>query len=332
MDQQNSTPTQLPPHPSDSLERTQAVRDVAPAPPASGAKDRPPQQYTAGCKWTSADWSCSYDVVFMSFWTIYEQSSAIWRNDWIQHAPNWNPPLAEQFDRLSLLADSPINATDFTAQFSSCRDHFRDRLSDHNPALFVRNGCVEASASRILEVIFGRESGPYLVQHLACPHCGREDQATRGMLLVTRNKVLVPGVTALLQTLWASFIQECQSTTSHQKATCSNCQTQNEIRGVEMPEVPWIWFEWGEAVLVGPSLTLKFSSPSQQLTYSLRSIIYTGQNHFTIRFRGKSGQWWKHDGQIASGAPQPDNIQSEALLLMNGARPACIYIYRRDDQ
>jgi len=80
-----------------------------------------------------------------------------------------------------------------------------------------------------------------------------------------------------------------------------------------------------------PSLALTFNSPSQQLGYSLRAIIYAGGYHFSVRFREQSGRWWKHDGQVASGVPQPDDVQSEAELLMNDTRFAYILIYRRDD-
>jgi hypothetical protein len=55
-----------------------------------------------------------------------------------------------------------------------------------------------------------------------------------------------------------------------------------------MPDTPWIWFEREKLSPVTPSLTLTFNSPSQQLSYSLRSIIYAGGNRFTVRFRDQS--------------------------------------------
>jgi len=99
-----------------------------------------------------------------------------------------------------------------------------------------------------------------------------------------------------------------------------------------MPDVPWIWFEREEHSSITPSLTLKFDSPPQQLSYSLRAIIYAGGNHFTARFRDLSGSWWRHDGQVSSGVPQADDIQSEVQLLMNDTRFASLLIYRRDDR
>ena len=78
-------------------------------------------------------------------------------------------------------------------------------------------------------------------------------------------------------------------------------------------------------------MILTFDSPSQQLSYSLQAIIYSGGKHFTVRFRDQSGMWWKHDSQVASGVPQLDNIQSEANLLMNSTRFAHLLIYRSDN-
>lgn len=49
------------------------------------------------------------------------------------------------------------------------------------------------------------------------------------------------------------------------------------------------------------------------------------------RFRRQSGEWWRHDGRVASGVLQPDNMESTTELLMNGARFTCTLVYRRDD-
>ena len=130
---------------------------IVPPAPTCGTENRQPQQYRAGCKWVSADWSCSYDAVFMSFWAIYEQSSANWRSNWIQHVPEWNTPLSNNFDHLILLADTPVNCRDYTMWFSRYRDRFRDsypawiqrrfherdhsRLSQSNPRGRFRSRC-----------------------------------------------------------------------------------------------------------------------------------------------------------------------------------------------
>ena len=134
-----------------------------------------------------------------------------------------------------------------------------------------------------------------------------------------------------LRIIWERFVERSRKDASQHEAVCSCCRVQNKVQALRMPDVPWIWFEWERDSPVQPSLALAFNSPPQQLSYSLHAIIYTGGNHFTIHFRERSGSWWKHDGQLSSGVPQPDSIRSEAELLTNGTRFACILIYRRDD-
>ena len=299
--------------------------------PTHGTGDHQAQQYTAGCVWVAEDWSCSYDAVFMSFWSMYEQSSVEWRNDWIQQSQDWNTPLSNNFDHLIILSGTLVNARGRAEWFCRYRDRFRDQLSQKNPVSFPRRGPVPASASRILEITFGRDTGPYLEQDLVCSNCGGLSQAE------TETRFLTVGFghdrkrLALLQTVWEDFARRSTTRISHLGANCSRCQGRNKVQALKMPGVPWIWFERERQSPILPSLTLTFDSPIQQLSYSLRAIIYAGGNHFTTRFCDRSGRWWNHDGQLFSGVPQPDDIQSEAELLANGTRFACIYIYHRDD-
>ena len=299
--------------------------------PTHGAGDQWAQRYTAGCTWVMEDWSCSYDAIFMSFWSIYEQSSADWRDDWRRQSQDWNTPLSNNFDHLIILTGTLVDAHGCAEWFSRYRDHFRGQLFQNNSVLFPRRGPVSASASRILEVTFGRDTGPYLEQALICPNCGGLSQAEIETRFLTAGfgndrKGLVP-----LQTVWDSFIRCSATRVFHHGANCSRCRSRNEVQTIKMPGTPWIWFERERHSPILSSLTLTFNSPIQWPRYSLRAIIYAGGNHFTARFRDRSGSWWNHDGQLFSGVPQPNDIQSEAELLVNGTRFACIYIYRRDD-
>ena len=305
---------------------------VVPPAPTCSTGDRQLQKYRAGCRWVSADWSCSYDAVFMSFWAIYEQSSASWRGNWIQHRSEWNTPLSNNFDHLILLADTPVNSHDYAMWFSRYRDRFRDQLSRMDPKAFPRTGPLGASASGILQVVFGRDAGPYLEQRLVCSDCGTLGRAECEFYLIAAGHGLDHRIPTLLRAVWENFIQRCQRDPFHPNQKCSLCRSPNEVRGLEMPDVPWIWFEREQPSPVVPSLTLTFNSPAQRLSYSLQAIIYVGQYHFTVRFRERSGRWWNHDGQIASGVPQLDDVQSEEQLLVNGTRFANMFIYRRDGQ
>lgn len=308
---------------------TEELNIVPPWPTCSGGDKRLP--YTAGCVWTEEDWSCSYDAVFMAFWSLYEQSSPTWRNDWVQRAPEWNVPLGNNFDHLLILTDTPIGIQNRAKWFCCYRDRFRDQLSRKDPKSFPRRGRLPASASRILEIIFGRTAGPYLVQHLICGSCGVQSQAECEfcfLLLTCRRNNPSP---VWLRTAWEEFIHRSKTNAARTGTTCPRCPAPNNVEVLRMPDVPWIWFERDHSSSVWPSLTLAFDSPPQRLTYSLRAVIYAGSNHFTVRFREQSGMWWRHDGRVASGVPQPDNVQSEAELLMNDTRFACTLIYRRDN-
>ena len=304
---------------------------VVPPAPTRGAEAQQSGRYSAGCKWTRENWSCPYDAMLMFLWSLYEQSSAGWRDEWVPHAIDWNGPLANNFDHLILLSDTPVDAHDRAIWFSHYRDSFRDQLSDVDPHSFPRTGPVLASVSQILEVVFPRYDGPCLEQDLVCSGCGMPSDTEIDIRYVaqgpSRNR---PAVTSL-HTVWENFVESRRTNPIAQKHECDSCGGQNEVEGLKMQEAPWIWFEHRRSSPVEPSLSLAFNSPSQQLTYSLRSIIYFGGNHFTVRLREQSGRWWKHDDQIASGVPQPDNIQSASELLTNNGRFASIFIYRRDD-
>ena len=304
---------------------------LPPRPTHKTGDRRNPPLYTAGCAWTAEDWSCSYDVTFMAFWTLYEQSPASWRDFWIQHAPEWNTPLGNNFDHLIILADTPVDAHCRTEWFSRYRDRFRDQLSCTDPGSFPRRGPHPASPSRILEVMFGRNTGPYFEQHLVCSDCGASSRAERQICFLTIGLGYDRRTPVSLHTVWTTFVQRSITGVSQQDATCSHCWGRNRVQALRMPDFPWIWFERDQHSPIVPSLTLTFNSPSQQLGYSLRAIIYAGGYHFSVRFREQSGRWWKHDGQVASGVPQPDDVRSEAELLMNDTRFAYILIYRRDD-
>ena len=303
---------------------------IVPPWPTHGAGDQRPPLYTAGCVWTEEDWSCPYDAAFMVFWTLYEQSPASWRTDWAQRAPDWNTPLSNNFDHLIILADTSVDIQDHTKWFSRYRDRFRDQLSRMNPRAFPRRGKSSASVSRILEIISGQASGPYLEQHLICTSCRTLSQTERDiwpLVIGYKGKNKNP---VWLHAVWTELIRNLERTAARPRVTCSHCHSPNEVQELKMPDVPWIWFERGEYSPIWPSLALTFDSRPQRLDYSLRAIIYAGGNHFTVRFRNQSGVWWKHDGREASGVPQPEHIQSEAGLLMNGTRFACMLIYCRD--
>jgi hypothetical protein len=98
-----------------------------------------------------------------------------------------------------------------------------------------------------------------------------------------------------------------------------------------MENFPWIWFEVRSNSTMSPSLTLPIETTGQRLTYNLAAVIYLGNNHFTARIQGPSGEWWNYDGMRRFGAAQRDPVQIETDLLHDGCRNASFLIYRRSD-
>ena len=299
--------------------------------PTHGDMNHWARQYTAGCMWVMDDWSCSYDTVFMSFWSIYEQSSVHWHSDWMQHSQDWNTPLSNNFDHLIILTGTLVNIRDHAKWFSRYHNCFCDQLSQRDLTSFPHRGPVSASASQILEIMFGQDTRPYLEQDLICSSCGGLSQGEVETRFLTAGLGHDREMPTSLQAVWEVFVHRSATRVSHLVANCSCCRGQNKVQALWMPSTPWIWFERERHSPVLPSATLTFDFPTQQLTYSLRAIIYAGGNHFTIHFRDRSGRWWNHDGQLFSGVPQSDDIRCKAELLVNGTHFACIYIYHRDD-
>ena len=147
------------------------------------------------------------------------------------------------------------------------------------------------SASWILELMFGQDTGPYLEQHLICSDCGTFSLAELKTCFLTVGFEYDRRTPISLGAVWDRFIQHSRTDPSQREALCRCCQGQNKVQGLDMPNVPWIWFEREKDSPVEPSLTLTFNSPPQRLSYSLRAIIYAGGNHFTTRFRDRSGRW-----------------------------------------
>jgi hypothetical protein len=146
---------------------------------------RPPRKehevaalFRAGCAWVRRDWSCAYDTVFMVFFAIYWQSPAGWRADWRKQSPTWTIQLADHFNLLIGALDSPRYSPEkLSGLFSSFRDEFRSRLSNHDPQRFPCQGQVSASACAILELLFGSIYGPGIEECLVCVECGATSQA-----------------------------------------------------------------------------------------------------------------------------------------------------------
>ena len=115
----------------------------------------------------------------MAFFTIYWQSSASWRGDWKQQSPEWTVRLADCFNLLLEVSNSPDYSPKILSEwFSSLRDQLRDQLSSHDPQTFPRRGPIMASVCGMLELLFRSVHGPGIERHLLCASCGAASQVS----------------------------------------------------------------------------------------------------------------------------------------------------------
>ena len=293
-----------------------------------------------GCVWDNDNWSCAYDTVFMSFWSIYRKSSPGWRIKWRQQAPEWNGPLGAAFD--SLLSMTQNNRTSQAAlshKFTFFREMFRDKLSQINPVYFRRHGTVPASVCQILGHIFGTsiECEPHLDQVVACEQCGISTYERRSFALLGSTQLLDGylneddvGPFLPLQTAVTHYIQQISQ--EPRRNHCQTCSGSLNVESVLIPEMTWLWVELCDLISpVTPSLHLVFGLQGQRQVYTLQAVIYHGGNHFTARLLDQSSTWWKYDGRWRFGAPRIDRVEDEVDLLENDDRHAAFLLYCRAD-
>lgn len=293
-----------------------------------------PLPFQAGCVWAKSDWSCAYDSVFMAFFVIYWQSPPGWRGDWRQQAPEWTTPLADRFDLLLGALDSGDHTGEgLSALFSDLRNQFRDQLSSFDSRRFPRAGMVPTFVCAILELLFGSALGPSVDQRLSCTCCGTVSRTSHYFPLIGLSQQdycrktdprPIPS-----ETLLARFTEALH--VSSGSPLCNSCRGVQKVQSLVMDNSPWIWLEIKRGTPISPSPTIVIKLTSQHLTYDLHSIIYFGEQHFTVRMRDPSNSWWNYDGMRRLGASRRDRIQRPTDLLRNGRRSAAFFIYRRSD-
>ncbi|KAF9645629.1 hypothetical protein BDM02DRAFT_3262776 [Thelephora ganbajun] len=294
----------------------------------------------AGCVWDRDNWSCAYDAVFMSFWSIYRESSPTWQSKWRQQAPKWGNFLGAAFDSLLAMAqDIWTSQVALSQEFTSLREAFCDELSQINPTYFRRHGTVPASVCRILGHVFGdtAEWEPHLNQVTACNRCGISTSNHCSFSLLGSTQLLDGylnesdiGPFLPLQTAVTRYIQHVLW--EPQRDHCSTCSGPLRVESLSIPEMTWLWVELCDLVSpIVPSSRLVFGLQHQRRVYTLQVVIYHGRNHFTMRFSDQPATWWKYDGRWRFGAPHVDHIEGEVDLLENDDRRAAFLLYRQTD-
>ena len=316
------------------------IGSVAPAALDPQPTGPPHPWIDAGCVWDARNWSCAYDTVFMSFWSIYQKSSPGWRDKWRQQAPEWNGFFREAFDALLTMAHNKrTSRTALSREFTSFRETFRDKLSQANPEYFRRHGAVMASVCRILNQIFSSSVGcePHLDQVVACDQCGISVYNSCSFSLLGSAQLLDEylneddiGPFLPLQTAVTRYVQRTSQEPQHDH--CSTCSGPLRVESLHIPEMTWLWVELCDLVSpIIPSLRLVFGLPNQRQVYTLQAVIYFGGGHFTARLSDPSATWWKYDGMWRFGMPRIDRVEDEVDLLENDDRRAAFLLYRQEN-
>jgi len=300
---------------------------------------RLPSSLEAGCVWDADDYSCAFDAVFMTFYSLYGQSDQTWRDTWKGESPQWNAPLGNLFDLLLSITTSSYPPQEHSLWFSRCRDIFRDQVTESNLAIF-RRGRYFAPVSDILQrILGGTNAEPLAHQNLICPGCGTEKRDARLSLSylcfpfnlnpLRRNQD--PDVLPL-QLVLARYFQRYSMEPGLPYQHCHICRTIPQVHSLHFSETSWTWFELREGEqFVLPSLKIHYSLLDVHQTYTLQAVIYLGAGHFTTRMRKGPNTWWNYDGMRQFGKPQLEVITTEEGLIQCDDRNAAFLIYCRDN-
>jgi hypothetical protein len=139
----------------------------------------------AGCVWSAN--SCAYDTFLMLLFSLYRDSSELWRQDLLNAGP-WFRSVGGMFEYLMI----PANLTD-PSHFSKCRDDLRTMLSDYDATTFPGPGRDHTSLFQVFEVFANNSSHNHTLSQLFT--CG-------GGCSETHTTLHLPGICA--QSSWTN--------------------------------------------------------------------------------------------------------------------------------
>lgn len=284
----------------------------------------------AGCTWTATDYSCSYDAVFMAFFSIYRRSSLVWQECWRAES-TINGFLVEQFNWIIEGFTSDLDFFALTARFSECRDNFRDWMYAVDAESFPRRGKVLASACRILIYFsdqYNRSEDLEHVRSCSNPACPPTINIRTFSFMCLPSIIEKFGDLRNMISVQSVVTQELAFLQGQPLTSKCNCCSGDHVRSTWSAAAhTWIWFEIYPNTRISPSLILTLNQFSEPQTFKLAAVVYHGAVHFTARWRDDSGVWWKHDGREHRGSPVVDEIHDESDLRRCDGRRMSFLIY-----
>ena len=292
-----------------------SVFGSSPTPPASiphHITDRDTNEHRqvslAGCVWSSN--SCAYDTFFMLLFSLYRDSSELWRQDFLSAGP-WFRSISRMFEDLIV----PANLID-SARFSKFRDDLRTMLSEYNVSMFPSPGRDHTSILQVFEAFANNSSHRYtLSQAFTCD----------GGCSETRDALHLPGVCA--QSGWTNATRRLEFEYGHNRASiqlfldlqigakirrglttrCEQCHGARTSSVLLMNPSPWLFFRIPAGVQPRPEPPgmLEIRGETGFIEYRLSGIAYYNGNHFVGAWANKDGSCWGYDGLAHGGRPEP---------------------------
>ena len=288
-----------------------------------------------GCIWDGPNYSCPFDSMFMATFSMYRHAGPSWRREWCKSS-DFNRTTAGFFDHILTTMRTPSVRRQLPSLFNTYRDRVRHYLSTTNAGLFPRFGQNDLAVSDIFVQMYRFDGDPRLVRlKFSCSDPSHQTR-TKGdsltfVLLQHTLDGIEPGPNGgppMLQRWVSSYLSKLKT----EQPLCRTCHIPCLYSSSSFTPLPWIWIDISpESGSCTPSIALTLEQDSGPNTdYTLISIIYSGQNHFSARWRDASGRWWAHDGMVGSGRPSLDPIAIDAQLARLGPRVMHILIYRLD--
>lgn len=267
---------------------------------------------SAGCKWSSTDWSCAYDTIFMVLFYAYCDGDDTFKQTF-QSASNVFPVLTRAFQTLT----------------------FRDCLNMHDPTAFPHVGQVGTSVVSILESVLPPETRELELVHL-CSNGTCADKSLSSTHMPIYHRFTIP---CICSPLYVQSIQ-CDDLSSNSSSQVTELNIQQWLdlwcsfaNYISFSIVPLIlFFECFPLQPVMPCKTISIPHLHGTACYTLVGIIYVGGFHFSARLRF-AGKVWNYDGRINNGVPflEPDVHDSDPCVLPHFEnREAHVFLYVLD--
>lgn len=293
---------------------------------------------TAGCTWSSTNWSCAYDSVFMLLFSVYRSFDEIWKRAWHTLSPFHNM-LGDMFDVLMYSPDNMMSSQ----LFDFSRDNLRNFLHQRNADRFPRTGQVGTAASNIFEEL--DESRQLCLTGVCVGQCHDDGntQSSTAELTACLPTICFPihgpeqckAPTDLQEYIDNFFILKLQRL-AREGRICSTCGLTLKLVLHLQSQPSMICFEVPGDMYSSllPVSNLLIPQLNCSKCYELRGVLYLGDFHFTARIMETDGTVWTDDGNKNHGRPVADNSCSHLVsegkldcLMYQGSSKAHIYIY-----